>query len=160
MTVRDYSGEDCETLYGLFYDTVHGVNKKDYAESQLKVWARKEWEKETWHRIFQETTTKIVEHQGEILGFANLEQGGLLDKLYVHKEYQGQGVGSFLLQTLEDSRYLGVEKIGTFSSITALPFFKKRGFTVIYDNEVLRHGVALQNFYMEKELPPLGRSSL
>lgn len=40
--------------------------------------------------------------------------------------------------------------IVTHASITARPFFEKRGYRVKKEQTVIRHGVALQNFVMEK----------
>ena len=41
-------------------------------------------------------------------------------------------------------------KIVTHASITARPFFEKRGYTVIKEQQVERQGVLLTNFVMEK----------
>lgn len=45
-----------------------------------------------------------------------------------------------------------MNRITTHASITARPFFEKRGYKIISENEVKRRGVALANFIMEKEL--------
>ncbi len=43
--------------------------------------------------------------------------------------------------------------ITTYSSITAKPFFEKRGYQVIKSQEVERFGVKLKNFKMIKTQP-------
>lgn len=35
MFIREYMSSDCERLAELFYQTVHTVNVKDYAQEQL-----------------------------------------------------------------------------------------------------------------------------
>lgn len=40
----------------------------------------------------------------------------------------------------------------TFASITARPFFERRGYVVLRENVVARAGVRLTNFLMEKDL--------
>ena len=45
-------------------------------------------------------------------------------------------------------------RITTHASRTARPFFERRGYRVLRAQTVVRHGVALENFVMEKWLPP------
>ncbi|MBT7088103.1 GNAT family N-acetyltransferase, partial [bacterium] len=45
---------------------------------------------------------------------------------------------------------LGVKRVYTEASITAKPFFEKRGFKVIKEQQVEKRGVKLTNFQMEK----------
>ena len=40
--------------------------------------------------------------------------------------------------------------VTTHASITARPFFEKRGYRVVKEQQVERHGVLLTNFVMEK----------
>lgn len=61
--------------------------------------------------------------------------------------HQGKGVATALCDRLEQV-CAGV--ISTHASITAKPFFEKRGYRVIREQQVERQGVALTNFVMEK----------
>ena len=45
-----------------------------------------------------------------------------------------------------------VSKITTHASITAKSFFLKRGYQVIKEQQVIRNGVVLTNYVMEKVL--------
>ena len=73
---------------------------------------------------------------------------GYLDRLYVHKDYQNKGVATALCNKLEQAVQ---GKIITHASITARPFFEKRGYKVIKEQQVARQGIMLTNFIMEKE---------
>ena len=42
------------------------------------------------------------------------------------------------------------KKIITHSSITARPFFEKRGYRTVREQIVVRNGISLANFIMEK----------
>ena len=44
-----------------------------------------------------------------------------------------------------------LEKIITHASITARPFFEKRGYRVVKEQQVNRQGILLINYVMEKE---------
>ena len=77
-----------------------------------------------------------------------MDETGYLDRLYVHKDYQGQGVASAICDELE--RFAAGKTITTHASITAKPFFLHRGYRVVRKQEVIRRGVALTNLVMEK----------
>ena len=148
MELRAYRPSDCERLARLFYDTVHTVNAKDYREEQLRVWATGEVDLEAWNQSFLEHHT-VVALVGDVLaGFGDVDKTGYLDRLYVHKDYQGQGIATAICDELEGA--YEVEKITTHASITAKPFFLGRGYRVVREQQVLRQGIALTNFVMEK----------
>ena len=86
---------------------------------------------------------------GRIAGFADMDPtSGYLDRLYVHKDDQGKGVATALCDRLE--RENPSETYMVHASITARPFFEKRGYAVVCKQEVQRHGVWLVNYAMEK----------
>ena len=73
--------------------------------------------------------------------------------LYVHPDLQSQGVASMLLGRLEASAEArGLVRLSTEASITARPFFERRGFRVLAAQDVIRRGQALANFQMERRL--------
>ena len=80
---------------------------------------------------------------------------GYLDRLYIHKEYQGRGIASALCDRLE--REHPSEKYTVHASITARPFFEKRGYAAVREQRVERHGIWLTNYVMEKVVEKAGR---
>ena len=78
-----------------------------------------------------------------------LDESGYLDRLYVRKDYQRQRIASAICDELE--RFAAGKIITTHASVTAKPFFQHRGYCVVRKQEVIRHGVALTNFVMEKQ---------
>lgn len=77
-----------------------------------------------------------------------IEQTGYLDRLFVHADYQGKGIATAICDQLEQS----VEgNITTHASITARPFFEKRGYKVVKEQQVERKGIFLTNYVMTKE---------
>ena len=86
---------------------------------------------------------------GIIAGFGDMEDGGYLDRLYVHREHQGKGVGSAICDRLERKAR---GKVVVHASITARPFFERRGYRVVKAQQVERRDVALVNFIMEKDV--------
>lgn len=133
---------------------MHTVNLKDYTKTQVDVWASGNVDIEAWDKSFKNHYTVISEDKGIITGFGDMSNDGYLDRLYVHKEHQGEGIGSLIVTELErkiKTRY-GVHVFTVFSSITAKPFFEKRGYVSLRRNIVSRGGIELINFYMEKKV--------
>ena len=148
MTLRDYCKTDCTELVRLFYDTVHTVNAKDYSREQLDAWATGEVNLEAWNKSLQAHNTVVAEMDGQIVGFGDMDETGYLDRLYVHKDYQRRGVATAICDALEQNTKAA--EFTTHASITARPFFEKRGYTVVKVQQVERRGILLTNFVMKK----------
>lgn len=148
MIVREYEPADCAALAELFYNTVHSVNAKDYTKKQLDVWATGQVDLEKWQQSFQEHYSIVALDDKVIIGFGDIDKAGYLNRLFVHKDYQKKGVATVICDKLEKAAP-GV--IITHASITARPFFEKRGYRVIKEQQLVRQGVVFINFIMEKK---------
>lgn len=157
LTIRKYKSSDCGHLAELFYQTVHAVNAEDYSEEQLNAWADGSVDLEQWDRTFSEHYTVVAVKEGGIVGFGDIDRTGYLDRLYVHKDYQGQGIASAVCDELEKAFLADkkedptIFKITVHASITAKPFFLSRGYRVIKEQQVSRKGISLTNYIMEKQ---------
>ncbi|WP_375102809.1 GNAT family N-acetyltransferase [Paenibacillus sp. RS8] len=156
MEIRAYQESDISQLISLFYETVHAVNKQDYSQEQLDAWAPKEEKSlklNTWSTSLRQNITYVAEMNGYIVGFSDMTMEGHLDRLYVHKDFQGQGVASALVNKLElKARELGLHEMDTEASITARPFFERHGYELAAEQSVERKGVLLINYRMRKKL--------
>lgn len=88
MEIRKYKSSDCQEITELFYNTVHSINKKDYTQEQLDVWATKNIDIEKWDTSFLKNYAVVAESNGIIVGFGDIIEDGYLDRLYVHKDFQ------------------------------------------------------------------------
>ena len=147
MLLRKYISSDCEEIAELFYQTVHDVNVKDYTKEQLDAWATGRVNLQAWNQSFLEHNTIVAVEDNIIVGFGDIDETGYLDRLYVHKDHQKEGIASAICDSLEQS--VNVEKIITHASTTARPFFEHRGYHVVRQQEVVRNGITLINFVME-----------
>lgn len=148
MQLREYMTSDCDQLARLFFQTVHSVNAKDYTKEQLDVWATGNVDLDRWDMSFKEHYTIIATDNDEIVGFGDIDSSGYLDRLFVHKNHQHKGIATAICDELESS--VTGKKIITHSSITAKPFFEKRGYRVKKEQTIVRNGISLTNFIMEK----------
>lgn len=147
MRLRQYQLSDCKILTELFYDTVHKINIKDYSVQQVNAWADGNIDLKKWNDSFLSHHTVIAEINTVIVGFGDIDKTGYLDRLYVHHDYQRLGIATALCDELE--RSVNTPEISTHASITARGFFEKRGYKVIYEQQVHRHNVFLTNYVMK-----------
>lgn len=153
--IRDYDAGDASEIVRLFYETVRSVNRADYSDKQVEAWAPSVPDPQEWHARMNGRRTLVAEEGGEVVGFAELEGDGHLDMLYVREDTVGRGVGRKLYQAVErEAQRLGLERIFTEASTTAHRFFERQGFRVVREQTVLRRGVTMTNFSMEKPLSP------
>ena len=148
MKLRRYESKDLPEIADLFRETILSVNYRDYSQEQVEVWAKR-WQnllrRDEWFlRLF----TLVAEQDGKIIGYGNIDESGYLDHLYVHRNYQRQGVATALCKALEVHTDCNVT---VDASITAKPFFEQRGYKLLKENSVELEGIFLTNFTMVKE---------
>ena len=150
MVIRRYQPSDCGQMAELFYQTVHSVNAKDYTKEQLDVWATGKVDLTRWGQSFSAHYTVVAILDNMLAGFGDIDETGYLDRQYVHKDYQRRGIATAICDSLEQA--FEVEKVVSHVSITARPFFEARGYLVRKEQQVVREGISLTNYVMEKKL--------
>lgn len=139
---------DLENVIRIFRNTVHKVNIEDYTQDQVDVWAPECIDKESWNKTLSEHHSFVAVKEGVTVGFGDIDDSGYLDRLFVHHDYQRQGVATLLCARLESMVNPDLTII-THASITAKPFFEKRGYKVVKAQIIEREGVYLKNYVME-----------
>ncbi|EON70653.1 GNAT family N-acetyltransferase [Lysinibacillus sphaericus] len=156
MIIIKFKETDTEEIVSLFYETVHSVNLKDYSQEHLDIWApkdEKEFKTKSWKKSLGQNITLVAKVNDKVVGFIDLTLNGHLDRLYVHKDYQGQGIASALVNSLEsEAKKIKILEIDTEASITAKPFFERRGYKTVCLQTVERKGVKLTNYQMVKKI--------
>jgi putative acetyltransferase len=153
ITIRKYKPSDLREMLKLFYDTVHTINAADYTQSQLEVWAPRQPDTERCATALEENCTYVALFEGHIVGFGDITPGGYLDRLYVHKDFQRQGIATALLHKLvEEAIARGIAELSTEASITARPFFEAHGYEYVKEQNKIKSGVAFKNYIMRKRI--------
>ena len=146
MEIREYRESDLEAIVRLFYDTVHNINIRDYSSAQIEVWTAG-IDMERWNSTLSEHLSLVALDGSVVIGFGDIDESAYLDRLYVHHMYQRLGVGAALCDRLESSAE--GRPIRVHASITAKPFFEKRGYRVLKSQVIERKGVLIPNYIME-----------
>jgi putative acetyltransferase len=153
MKTRRFDVEDIAGMIRLFRDTVHRVCCNDYDSAQLLAWAPEHIDENKWTRRFQESFTLIAEEHGILVGFANLENDGTIDMLYVHADWQRKGVAKILYESIEiEAKRLKLKRLTSDVSITARNFFLGQGFQIDGPNVKEVRGLVFNNAFMSKSL--------
>jgi len=151
VTIRPYREGDLDSVIAVFQAAICGTAARDYSPAQIAAWARAD--RRAWARARMDRPTWVAELGAAPIGFTDLEADGHLDMMFVDPAHQGRGVASGLLATVEAAaRAGGLSRIFTEASITARPFFERRGFRLIAAQSVAIRGQVLTNFRMDKLL--------
>jgi putative acetyltransferase len=155
MRVRKLEPGDVPAVAALFTETVRSINARDYGPEQLEAWAPRPPDVVVWERSLSGRTAVVAEVDGEVAGFGDLGDGGYLDRLYVHRDHQRTGVATALVEALEaEAARRGAAEVTADASITALPFFERRGYEMLARQEKLHRGVRFTNYRVRKHLDP------
>jgi len=156
ILIRDYRFSDLDALIALFHDSIRRVASRDYTAAQIMAWAPDTVDRDAWAAKRASRPTWVAEIENVVVGFTDLEPDGHLDFMYVHPDYQGIGVATALLAKVEaEARALAISRFFAEVSITARPFFERRGFRVMAPQTVAIRGETLTNYRMEKSLVSL-----
>lgn len=153
IQIRSFQLSDLPQIMHLFHDTVHSVNSRDYTPEQIAAWTTHAFNEDFWAKRLSSKITWVAEAESQILGFTDFEPNGHIDCFYCHHQHQGRGIGSQLLNQIEQmARSLGIRRLFAEVSITAKPFFLQKGFTTVQEQQVTYEGMVFCNFVMEKFL--------
>ncbi|NGX50120.1 MAG: putative N-acetyltransferase YafP [Candidatus Anoxychlamydiales bacterium] len=152
IVIRSYRLEEAKALMYIFYNTIHKVNIKDYTLEQVDAWAPKENLKiEDWQERFKKSNPIVAIVDEKIVGFAEFGSDGYIDCFYIHHEWIGKEIGTALMKEIFlRAKKNNIKRIFVDVSITAKPFFEKKGFMVLSKQTIIRKGVELTNYQMEK----------
>ncbi len=153
MKVRKYNVGEEMILWNIFYNTIHNVNSKDYDTNQISAWAPSNLDSDIWINKIRSINPFVVEHENMILGYADLQESGLIDHFFCHHEWQRKGVGSMLMNAIIDNAKLrDINTLFSEVSITAKPFYLSYGFTVVEEQLLSVNGQYLTNYKMQKKV--------
>ncbi|MFP9099882.1 GNAT family N-acetyltransferase [Flavobacterium sp. RHBU_24] len=153
FTIRNFRAEDIDAVVRLFRDTIHTVNAKDYTKAQLDAWAPGTIDNARWCQNLLNHFTVVTEKDGVLCGFGDIHENGYFDHLFVHKDFQGQGVASKIVAAIEEHAVQkDIKSIEVHVSITAYSFFISKGYLVVAPQKVTYNGQEFTNYVMRKSL--------
>lgn len=153
MIIRKGNRSDLPEMRRIFTDTIASVCKNDYNSDQLNAWKSGADNEERWIQVMDSQFVIVAKVNGQMAGFCTLDRGNYIDFLFVHKDFQHQGIARKMYTFIEQEVTIRKEKtLAADVSKTARPFFEKMGFRVITEQTVNVKGIDLTNYKMEKAL--------
>ncbi|WP_447877367.1 GNAT family N-acetyltransferase [Serratia fonticola] len=153
MKIRKFRNGDEVALFHVFLSSVHNIASRDYTPEQIEAWAPTNIDQEQWNSHMRALRPFVVEIEGEIAGYADVQSSGYIDHFFVSGSYPKRGVGTLLMNRInEEAKLLGIVELTSNVSKTAEEFFLRHGFHVVERGFPVRRGVTLQNALMRKYL--------
>lgn len=154
-SLRPYLASDLPLLAEIRFAAIEELTVDDYDEGQRRAWASAADDDEVLGQSLRNALTLIALIGGSPVGFIALQNGGLIDQLYVHPAVARTGVASTLCDAIERLAVArGIAALVTDASDTAKPLFEKRGFVPERRNTIEIDGQWLGNTRMKKVLAP------
>lgn len=153
LKIRRAHTSDLAEMQQLFSETISTICKDDYDPEQLEMWISSVENKDRWIDKIKEQYFIVAERDNKMVGYGSLDNGAYLDFMYVHKDFQRQGIAQSLLSELEnEARNKGASEITSDVSKTARIFFERNGFRAKKENIVQIKGIEIINYKMTKKL--------
>ncbi|PNK61363.1 GNAT family N-acetyltransferase [Psychrobacter sp. FDAARGOS_221] len=167
LTIRNATHADIPKLIDIFEQSILAIDDLIYSKAQKRAWMTVETGLATpedfWKHRFARTQPSVAESAaGEVVGFIeyllyknqsseNDPQCAYIDGLFVHPNYQRQGVAQALYDKTVFNPYgMSINTVWVHASKLAYPFFLKQGFEVVEQQQVERHNVTLSRYLMRK----------
>lgn len=134
VTVRPYQEEDAKEIVRLIARNFREVNVKDYGAEAMEELAASHdvnWFKSVaeYAHVYVFWSEEKIVGVGSISSFWGSPTESILLTVFVLPELHRQGIGNFIIDTLEaDELFLRADRIEIPSSITAVEFYRKRGY--------------------------------
>lgn len=153
IDIRTYRLGDEAALYRVHYSAIHRIASRNYSEEQIQAWAPQDFDAKLWAQRIERINPFVAELQGEIVGYADLQQDGYIDHFFVSGEHPRRGVGAMLMNhILQTAAQGGLHELTSDVSRTAQPFYERFGFVVVEQRLPERRGVIIPNALMRRQL--------
>ncbi|MDI9469859.1 MAG: GNAT family N-acetyltransferase [Bacillota bacterium] len=134
MEIRRFEEKDAEEVSALIVYTLRTSNSKDYSseyiENEVKALQPADiLRRAAWMHLYVACVEGRIVGCGGIGSYWGRADESSLFTIFVLPEYQGQGIGRVIVETLEEDEYfLRAVRIEVPASITATPFYLKMGY--------------------------------
>ena len=159
MKIRRFEEKDAKKVSELIVETLRKTNTKDYSADTIENYVNN-FQPENVLKRASWTHFYVAEEKRNIIGCGAI--GPYWDKIdesslftiFISPEHQGKGIGRKIIETLEkDGYFLRAKRIEIPASITAVPFYKKMGYS--YKNGINKADdegiVRMEKFRKDKE---------
>ena len=154
MSIRRLTEQDIPEIRELFRSTVLNVNSRDYTKEEVEDWAScMDNKAHVMELLSKNCFIAVFLSNKKMIGYSSMDSKGHLHSMFVHKDWQGKGVGTLLISEVEKiAEKYDVSEIVSEVSLTARSFFESKGYTVVKIQKSKARKLELTNFVMRKRL--------
>lgn len=152
MKIREYNFDDYEVCKRIIKHSTAQINEK-YSDEEL------EHLEEVIPEMVADFTEKegfnfyVAEKNDEVVGVAGYHSKGKISGVFIHPDYQREGIGKKLMKELgRKPSKEGIQSLEVSSSLTAEKFYKKFGFQKLRKKDSDIEGKDIPVYKMEKKL--------
>ena len=156
LLIRNSCVGDEVDLSRVFQSSIRELASADYTTEQIEVWAGASFNLDKWVKRIRELKPFVVEINGTIVAYGDLQLDGYIDHFFVRGTYSRQGIGSLLMRhIIENAIAKGITALTADVSMNAQNFFASFGFVIVEQRSRKKHGLALPNVLMSCEISTL-----
>lgn len=153
MKIREATASDIPALAEVYRDSVKAIAPQRYSPEQVEAWSDFPLATEAFNNFIFNPTTFIAQLDGTIVGFSGVEANGHIASLYIRGDYNRQGIGSRLLETvISFAKSHKIPRLYTEASEFSRALFEKFGFQLSGTEAVIREGVWFHRYLLEISL--------
>ena len=161
LLIRDFCVGDEADLSRVFQSSIRELASADYTTEQIEVWAGASFDLEQWVKRIGELKPFVLEIDGIIVAYADLQVDGYIDHFFVAGKYSRRGLGSLLMgHIVENAIAKGITALTADVSMNAQNFFASFGFVIVEQRSRNIQGITLSNALMSCEIPSKKYSGL
>ena len=138
------------------FAAIEELTVEDYDEAQRRAWAAAADDDAAFARSLEKGLTIVALIGGGPVGFISVQDGGLIDQLYVHPSVARTGVASALVDAIE--KLAAARGIGNahrpMPATPRNPCSRRVAYQAMHRNTIEIDGECLGNTRMTKALPP------
>ena len=143
ITIRRFKLGDEKEIVSLIRSARRKTNIRDYSKELIEELCQEINEDIMIERGIK-YHTYVVLNDNKIVGvgsvslYLDFKDEVQFHNIYVLPEYQGKGIGKLIIKTLEKDEYCkNAKKIHIYSSISAMEFYRKRGYNFTTDGYIV-----------------------
>ncbi|WP_299002798.1 GNAT family N-acetyltransferase [uncultured Shewanella sp.] len=148
----------------LFHDAIHAITDDVYSLPQRQAWSKAPRSHYYWHKRLSNSQTwlmiddnQLEQGRAKCCGFINVARDyknlGYIEHLYVHSDYQHQGIARCLYLCLQEwAVEQGFPRLSVDASKLSKSLFLQQGFKLRHRSYQEKSGQVIMGFLMEKVL--------
>lgn len=154
IRVRRAARNDGEHIWRVHTAAIRETCSSRYTDEEINAWTSR-LTPDSYDSVIRGKALYVAQSDDRIIGFGQLNVvTGEVEAVYVLPDYTGKGIGSRLLDTLEEvARECGLKRLHLDSSLNAVGFYEHKGYVIKGEtHHVMLTDVSLPCMRMEKAL--------